>query len=329
MDISAIKFFKKLKEIPENTKCFDCGKEDPRWASINHGTIICLLCSGTHRAFGVHISCTRSLMMDSWSESQMHTMSIGGNARAYEFFEAEEIMDLDVSQRYYTNAAKYYRSVLSARSSSMSIPDKPYEEGKGAELVLEDIPKTNENGQGRSKTSGLGSDPSASSSSHHAPSGGPHMNIPDMDTVIKTASGVFNSAVQTASDTANTLKDTINQGDIINKTQEFAHNALSTITDQNTAQQVESKVSDLSNQGWGLFNSALRYSQAAFGEASKVANDVVNNGFEGERVMDSIMKLPSKVVESVSNVESVTTTTTNTNTTENNGPNNENRATSV
>ena len=46
--------FEKLLEdedTPENRKCFDCGIENPRWASIKTGTLICVWCSGFHRCF--------------------------------------------------------------------------------------------------------------------------------------------------------------------------------------------------------------------------------------------------------------------------------------
>jgi hypothetical protein len=37
---------------------------DPEWVSINLGLLMCLECSGIHRAMGVHISKVRSLTLD-------------------------------------------------------------------------------------------------------------------------------------------------------------------------------------------------------------------------------------------------------------------------
>ena len=47
-----------------NDRCMDCGVFDPDWASINHGTLICLQCVGRHRALGVQVSFCKSTTMD-------------------------------------------------------------------------------------------------------------------------------------------------------------------------------------------------------------------------------------------------------------------------
>ena len=51
---------------PGNDKCADCDGENPNWASINLGIMLCIECSGIHRSLGVHISKVRSVTLDDW-----------------------------------------------------------------------------------------------------------------------------------------------------------------------------------------------------------------------------------------------------------------------
>jgi len=72
-----------------NPKCADCNQEgpnlgvspsiipmlmfyhslDPEWAAINLGVLVCIECSGVHRALGVNISKVRSITLDKWDVS--------------------------------------------------------------------------------------------------------------------------------------------------------------------------------------------------------------------------------------------------------------------
>eukprot|EP00727_Mastigamoeba_balamuthi_P000978 m51a1_g10878 putative adp-ribosylation factor gtpase-activating protein agd12 (657) ;mRNA; f:24337-27084 len=81
---------KQLCEMPGNDVCADCGAPKPCWASINLGILVCLDCSGAHRALGTHISKVRSLVMDTcWADEDIvKTMTSIGNAKSNAYWEA-------------------------------------------------------------------------------------------------------------------------------------------------------------------------------------------------------------------------------------------------
>ena len=76
---------KAILNMEGNDECADCGQtskplrklairgfiqsfsvSDPEWASINHGCVLCIECSGIHRKMGAHVSRIRSLTLDEW-----------------------------------------------------------------------------------------------------------------------------------------------------------------------------------------------------------------------------------------------------------------------
>eukprot|EP01035_Chromulina_nebulosa_P042579 gene42579-57642_t len=62
-----------------NTICADCNANEPEWASLAFGTIVCLNCAGYHRSLGTHITTVRSLKLDAWSDMQIKALELGGN----------------------------------------------------------------------------------------------------------------------------------------------------------------------------------------------------------------------------------------------------------
>ncbi|VDO28342.1 unnamed protein product [Onchocerca flexuosa] len=57
-------------------QCADCSAEDPQWASLNKGVLICSECCYVHRNLGRHISHVRSIKKGAWNSSQLELMYV-------------------------------------------------------------------------------------------------------------------------------------------------------------------------------------------------------------------------------------------------------------
>lgn len=55
-----------IKHIAGNGFCADCEQNNPTWASLNLGALICMDCASLHRNLGTHLSRVRSLELDEW-----------------------------------------------------------------------------------------------------------------------------------------------------------------------------------------------------------------------------------------------------------------------
>ncbi|XP_062853727.1 arf-GAP with GTPase, ANK repeat and PH domain-containing protein 1 isoform X1 [Trichomycterus rosablanca] len=77
-----------VRSIRGNSRCVDCEAQNPDWASLNLGALICIECSGIHRNLGTHLSRVRSLDLDEWPLELIKVMSAIGNDLANSVWEA-------------------------------------------------------------------------------------------------------------------------------------------------------------------------------------------------------------------------------------------------
>ncbi|XP_075904657.1 arf-GAP with GTPase, ANK repeat and PH domain-containing protein 1-like [Nelusetta ayraudi] len=77
-----------IRSIRGNGRCADCDAQNPDWASLNLGALICIECSGIHRNLGTHLSRVRSLDLDEWPLELLKVMTAIGNELANSVWEA-------------------------------------------------------------------------------------------------------------------------------------------------------------------------------------------------------------------------------------------------
>ncbi|KAL1770818.1 arf-GAP with GTPase, ANK repeat and PH domain-containing protein 1 isoform X4 [Sigmodon hispidus] len=76
-----------IRNMRGNSHCVDCEAQNPNWASLNLGALMCIECSGIHRNLGTHLSRVRSLDLDDWPMELIKVMSSIGNELANSVWE--------------------------------------------------------------------------------------------------------------------------------------------------------------------------------------------------------------------------------------------------
>mmetsp|Transcript_9037 Transcript_9037/g.14753 ORF Transcript_9037/g.14753 Transcript_9037/m.14753 type:complete len:190 (-) Transcript_9037:55-624(-) len=146
--------FDKLLAVKGNNQCIDCDAPNPKWASVNNGCFICMVCAGNHRSMGVHISFVRSINMDSWTKQQLKRMEYGGNAKLKQFWKDQKFpSSLTAIQRLDNTAMDKYRDSLLQRAKDGASTPKDIEFiGYQKRVIQKRSPNANRSMQGFGNT---------------------------------------------------------------------------------------------------------------------------------------------------------------------------------
>ena len=136
----------KLRNLPGNDKCCDCGIAQPEWASITLSSLVCINCAVAHRSLGVVQSRIKSLKLDSWSTPEIVRMLAGGNARLQAAIQSdsarwsvtgEDFSVYTAHARYDSEDADAYRCALDSKCGQCFEKDDDEPPGFGDMVLVE------------------------------------------------------------------------------------------------------------------------------------------------------------------------------------------------
>ncbi|KAL4932779.1 stromal membrane-associated protein [Aspergillus undulatus] len=126
---------KALLKLEPNKICADCKRnKHPRWASWNLGIFVCIRCSGIHRGMGTHISRVKSVDLDAWTDEQLASVVIWGNARANKYWESK------LAPGHVPSEAKIENFIRTKYESKRWVMDGPIPDPSTLDVGDDDVP---------------------------------------------------------------------------------------------------------------------------------------------------------------------------------------------
>lgn len=127
----------RLQSDPDDRRCVDCDCSPAEWACLYHGTFLCGKCVEQHRELGIFMNFTKSVVSARWTELLIQYMEMGGNTLFRDFIEPYGLSSTDITSKYYSKAAEYYRQRRRSRLYQRTINYSPPSISEGSELFMQ------------------------------------------------------------------------------------------------------------------------------------------------------------------------------------------------